>query len=540
MSISSININKNNLNMKSFSLNNILQTLLKKATPKKSKKNKKIKKLIFSQIFQDKSLNENLPDIYTPLTPREIIKPKKLIPKMSPKCRSIENYLLSTSLLTKYENINKFDFSYFKNMSIKYSPIISKRSIKPIELTDNMKKAYRNNIIINVLKKKREEISKNEKLIEYSYNEYERQIDNEFIKFKRISNEFQSMQRKEAKILSYYRLFYQKAKKIYFLEMQKNKRLGDTIEKTIRDIYKLKEYAKFIHSMYGIQFLMDKINDRLLYENKFDILRNEIIKLYTNEELEKEIDKKDKYLKDINLFMKNFVLYENNILHLLNENNIIIKDIYYLKIDNKNRLKHLVQRKNDYDENKKSYIKIENNFRNELLSSAEQSENEIYQDTINYIIQFIKIFDIPITVNKKKDRELDYFKYCKDIADALKEKETIIDMYSREINEIIDSKNERDKYMMEKIIFDRKRDNLRKLQFFTKENMQKKLELAKIKIMDKSKKKVIKGRSLFDYKYISLHSKEDKKKKEIEEQNRIKNNSNDINIEYCFSEYDKL
>ena len=540
MSISGININENNLNMKSFSLNNILQTLPKKATHKISNKNKKIKKLIFSQLFQDKSLNENLPDIYTPLTPREIIKPKKLIPKMSPKCRSIENYLLSTSLLTKYENINKFDFSYFKNMSIKYSPIISKRSIKPIELTDNMKKAYRNNIIINILKKKREEISKNEKLIEYSYNEYERQIDNEFIKFKRISNEFQSMQRKEAKILSYYRLIYQKAKKIYFLEMQKNKRLGDTIEKTIRDIYKLKEYAKFIYSMYGIPFLMDKINDRLLYENKFDILRNEIIKLYTNEELEKEIDKKDKYLKDINLFMKNFILYENNILHLLNENNIIIKDIYYLKIDNKNRLKHLVQRKNDYDENKKSYIKIENNFRNELLSSAEQSENEIYQDTINYIIQFIKIFDIPITVNKKKDRELDYFKYCKDIADALKEKETIIDMYSREINQIIDSKNERDKYMMEKIIFDRKRDNLRKLQFFTKENMQKKLELAKIKIMDKSKKKVIKGRSIFDYKYISLHSKEDKKKKEIEEQNRIKNNSNDINIEYCFSEYDKL
>ena len=199
MSISSININKNNLNMKSFSLNNILQTLPKKSTPKISNKNKKIKKLIFSQIFQDKSLNENLPDIYTPLTPREIIKPKKLIPKMSPKCRSIENYLLSTSLLTKYENINKFDFSYFKNMSIKYSPIISKRSIKPDELTNNLKKEYRNNVIINLLKKKREEISKNEKLIEYSYNEYERQIDNEFIKFKRISNEFQSMQRKEAK-----------------------------------------------------------------------------------------------------------------------------------------------------------------------------------------------------------------------------------------------------------------------------------------------------------------------------------------------------
>ena len=65
--------------------------------------------------------------------------------------------------------------------------------------------------------------------------------------------------------------------------------------------------------MYGITFLMDKIDEKLLYENKFDILRNEIINLYTDEELEKENEKKDKYLKDINLFMKNFILYENNI-----------------------------------------------------------------------------------------------------------------------------------------------------------------------------------------------------------------------------------
>jgi hypothetical protein len=276
-----------------------------------------------------------------------------------------------------------------------------------VELTDNTEKAYRNNVIIDLLRKKREEISKNEKLIEYSFNEYERQIDNEFIKFTKISNEFKLMRQKEAKILSYYKLMYQKAKRNYFFEKQNNKRLRDTIEKTIRDIYKLKEYENFIHSMYGIPFLMEKINTELLYENKFDILKNEILKLYTEEELEKENEKKDKYLKDINLFIKNYILYENNILHLINENNIIIKDIYYLKIDNKNRLKHLVRRKNDYEEDKNSYIKLENNFKNELLSNAEQVENEIYQDTINYITQFIKIFDIPIIANKKLDTELE-------------------------------------------------------------------------------------------------------------------------------------
>ena len=240
------------------------------------------------------------------------------------------------------------------------------------------------------------------------------------------------------------------------------------------------------------------------------------------------------------MFIKNYILYENNILHLINENNIIIKDIYYLKIDNKNRLKHLVRRKNDYEEDKNSYIKLENNFKNELLSNAEQVENEIYQDTINYITQFIKIFDIPIIANKKLDTELEYFKYCKDIKNALKEKENIIDMYINEINEILNSKNEKDKNIMEKIIFERKRYNLKKLQFFTKENMLKKLEISKIKIMDKNKKKVVKGRMISDYKYISLHSNEEKKKKELEELNKIKSKNNDINIEYCFSEYNKI
>ena len=540
MSIFNKNINTNNLKMHSLSLSNINQKLPKNITPKISIDKKKLKKLFFSQIPTNNSQNQNLPDIYTSLTPRQIIKPKKLFSKLSPQYRSTENYLISTSLLSQYNNINKFDFSYFKNISSKYSPLISKRRIKAVELTDNTEKAYRNNVIIDLLRKKREEISKNEKLIEYSFNEYERQIDNEFIKFTKISNEFKLMRQKEAKILSYYQLMYQKAKRNYFFEKQNNKRLRDTIEKTIRDIYKLKEYANFIHSMYGIPFLMEKINTELLYENKFDILKNEILKLYTEEELEKENEKKDKYLKDINLFIKNYILYENNILHLINENNIIIKDIYYLKIDNKNRLKHLVRRKNDYEEDKNSYIKLENNFKNELLSNAEQVENEIYQDTINYITQFIKIFDIPIIANKKLDTELEYFKYCKDIKNALKEKENIIDMYINEINEILNSKNEKDKNIMEKIIFERKRYNLKKLQFFTKENMLKKLEISKIKIMDKNKKKVVKGRMISDYKYISLHSNEEKKKKELEELNKIKSKNNDINIEYCFSEYNKI
>ena len=73
----------------------------------------------------------------------------------------------------------------------------------------------------------------------------------------------------------------------------RNKRLRDTIEKVIRDIYKLKEYATFIHSMYGRPFPMEQIDENLLYDNKFDVLREELIKLYNDEELEKEHEKKN-------------------------------------------------------------------------------------------------------------------------------------------------------------------------------------------------------------------------------------------------------
>ena len=160
MSIFNKNINTNNLKMHSLSLSNINQKLPKNITPKISIDKKKLKKLFFAQIPTNNSQNQNLPDIYTSLTPRQIIKPKKLFSKLSPQYRSTKNYLISTSLLSQYNNINKFDFSYFKNISSKYSPLISKRRIKAVELTDNIEKAYRNNVIIDLLKKKEKKYPK--------------------------------------------------------------------------------------------------------------------------------------------------------------------------------------------------------------------------------------------------------------------------------------------------------------------------------------------------------------------------------------------
>ena len=277
-----------------------------------------IKKLLIEKSPLNNSLKDNLPDINNTLTPKIKIKKRILSPLKKSNFQNPEEYLISTSLLSKneYSNEISFNLSYFKNLSNKYSPILSKRGIESKELTNNIKKACKQNILINILKNKREEISKTEKLIQIYFIEYKRQIDKDFYNFNRISNEYFAMKRKENKILEYYKLIYRRAKREYILETMTNKKLRDTIEKVIRDIYKLKEYANFIHTMYGIPFIMDKINENLLYENKFDNLREELIKLYTEQELKKEDEKRDKLLKNINLFMKNFILYENNIIHL--------------------------------------------------------------------------------------------------------------------------------------------------------------------------------------------------------------------------------
>ena len=81
------------------------------------------------------------------------------------------------------------------------------------------------NILIDILLKKREEISLNEKDIQSSFR----------------------LRKKK-----YYILVNQKIRARYINEEINNKRLKDTIEKTKRDIYKLKDYTNFINTLYII------------------------------------------------------------------------------------------------------------------------------------------------------------------------------------------------------------------------------------------------------------------------------------------------
>ena len=527
--------------MNSYSQNQNRKPFIKILSPKNIASKLKLEKIFFRKLPSDKLLKQELPIIRETQTQRrkeKKIKPIKQIKLNSPMKKSnlsrSEKYLVSTSLLSNDDSKN-FDFSYFKNLSYKYSPIISKREIQPVELTDKTMKVYKQNLFINIIKKKRNDIYKDEEIIQKSLKEYQKQIEDDFLNFRKIKGEFNEIQRKENQIYGYYRAMYKRNKNIYQSEKQLNKNLKDFIEKIIKDIFKCKEYASFIHSTFGLPFVLDKIDEKLLIHNEFDSLREQIINLYTDEELEKENDKKNKYLKNSKLFMKHFVMFEDNIIHLLMERNLIVKDIYYLKLDNKKRLQYLVKRKDDYLENNIALKKNANILNNQFLENITKSKNEIY-DFMNYIIEFAKMLDITIPRNEEKNQEDDYYKYYKEIESVLRYKENIIDILSNEINVILNSENENDKNLMKNIIEDTKKYNLERLQTIINETNKKKLGLKKIKIIDKFKKKIIIGRKILDYKFINSHKDDDKKIEELYKKNK-KGEDDDINIEYCLSEY---
>ena len=344
-----------------------------------------------------------------------------------------------------------------------------------------------------------------------------------------IQNEYKSICRKEDIIMNYYKMVNQKIRSRYINEEINNKRLKDKIEKTIRDIYKLKDYADFINKLYNISYAFDKVNDNLFYGNKFDLLSEKIIYLFNEEELEKENKKKDTILNDIQMFIQNYNSYEDKIIQLLEEKETIINDTYLIRNENINKLKYLIKRKNNYEDDENSIINLQKNLNKD--NNINGNDNEIFNDILKYIIEMANLLEIS-TSNSQKNTIPDYLKYCKDILNSLRNKEYLIDKYTKEIEHITKSKNKNEKLIIGKVITNRKKYNLEVKQHFIKEEQEKRDELNKIKTLNKIKKKVVKGRIIIDYKNFNLQKKKIKKK--------VKKNDNDQSLIYSFSEDDKV
>ena len=305
-----------------------------------------IKTKFLKKLYLSPSSNKGNQYIYSPKASKTILKPKIFTPINNHNNRSVEKYLLLTSLMTKKNDSISFNINYFKKLSHHNSPIFSQKNSFSSVLTNNAKETFKENFIISMLNKKKEEISKNEKELQNYFKERKKKLNDNLLNFSIIINEYKEKKNDLEQILNNYKLMNQKIKKKILNRENYNKKLKDTIEKTIRDIYKLKEYANFIHKVYNIPFVMEKIDNKLLEGNKFDILIEKIINLYNKDELKNEDIKQKKILRDIPMFIQNFELYEDKIIQLLKEEETILNNINLKKNENKRRLRHLIIRKN--------------------------------------------------------------------------------------------------------------------------------------------------------------------------------------------------
>ena len=229
------------------------------------------------------------------------------------------------------------------------------------------------------------------------------------------------------------------------------------------------------------------------------------------------------------MFIQNYNSYEDKIIQLLEEKETIINDTYLIRNENINKLKYLIKRKNNYEDDENSIINLQKNLNKD--NNINGNDNEIFNDILKYIIEMANLLEIS-TSNSQKNTIPDYLKYCKDILNSLRNKEYLIDKYTKEIEHITKSKNKNEKLIIGKVITNRKKYNLEVKQHFIKEEQEKRDELNKIKTLNKIKKKVVKGRIIIDYKNFNLQKKKIKKK--------VKKNDNDQSLIYSFSEDDKV
>ena len=436
---------------------------------------------------------------------------------------SINSRNLSTSISNNVSKLTYNKYSDEKGL-VKYirtSP--NKESIKIMNNADKILKDRENNHImmnhlvksvfikksnelnlenykIKLLIKKRNEI--NDKLINIkntiktSEKIYEKDY-KRFIDFVESNNE---SQKEQELILNKIKKITYETENEYNKENTKNKKLQNDVENIIKQILVLKNYGSFIHKVFKSDFLLDKI-PKVEGKNYIKISDN-IIELFEKEEKKNENNEENfnKILESENLLMEQFNEYEENLVNMIDEKENLNSEIINIKFGEKDKIIKLKNKKEELDNRLQSLI----DDKNKLIKTMKEYISPEYMDTIlNYILEFAELLDLNISkvLYKEKTSEK-YIPISTQISDVIKQKEIIINENIEQIENIINSKNEEDKLLIEEIISERKKAiKKQKLDEIIKQKNEA-LKIKNMKAIERAQRIVIKGRKVLDYPII--------------------------------------
>ena len=391
------------------------------------------------------------------------------------------------------------------------------------------KSICRKNYLINSLKQRRTEVINKEFIIQKALKEFEVRLEMDKKKFINFIEEVKEKQKKdETKLIDLKNIRFEAEAKLEE-EERKNKVLELNIYKKIKELYMQKDFGVFVHTVLETDFPYTNL-PIMKADHESEKIAEVFIELFANmnnyDETMKELEKTD-------IFFKKCILMENKIIKGISEKEGLEKEIIALKKNCENELKQLKYSKSDYESdynyliNEIKRVKLEmNNFK---LNDSE--DLDIYLKYIQELgLEIGSSSDNPQSCEKKYITE--FVTYSKGIAEELKKTEDTVNEMISNIENIIESGNKKDKELMMKIILNKKNINKREKQLLFQQKEEELKLKQKLKIIERDKKVVLKGRKvIYDYPINNKHNFNIKKIQETK-----KENNTNIQYEYSFSD----
>ena len=385
-------------------------------------------------------------------------------------------------------------------------------------LLEKSKEICLNNFLITQLKEKRDEINKKERKIFKQLSESEKRFEIDYKNFIDFVEEINQKEKDQEHFLHNFKNESKNIENNLNEQIAINKSLETKIEVEIKKILLLQTYGSFLHKVFHRYFILDKIKEMGLKGKQYLSISDKIVLLY-DENKDKFFDNND-IISNVELLMDKYNYYEGKFISIIKEKEILEEELNNSRIYYKNILSQLEERKKNCE---KENIKVNKEKKrqydiiNESLTFDKTKNNdiEIYIEYINELGTALKIYGSSKNLKNPKTYDiLECFALCEKIKTNLSEKENIINENINNIENIINSGDKFDKDIIEKIIYERKKNNKREKQL-SLIHLQKLQEIQKrLKTIEKAKRIVIGGRKVFPdvpwYRHKNRKLKDDK------------------------------
>ena len=318
------------------------------------------------------------------------------------------------------------------------------------------------NYTINLLKEQRTKINEKELIIEQVVKEFTQQYENDYRQFiDFVANEKRKQQIEEETMNN---IKEKKDKKKTSLDEESllNKRLEETLDRKIREIFTLKSYGSFLHKVFNKTFSFDEIKNGDPHRRNIERVSNDLITIY---ETKNKFESIPKELKDEQLLLKSYIVFEDKILMALRNKDIAKKETEHQKKIYQKELEQIKLSLVDYESDFKN-LKQERNIVNSEMKNFKISQNEVLEMILNCIIELGKDIgtEAPIPQSMDKEHLIDFNLYAKKTLDVLKNKEVLINNLICEIENTIEYGNINEKILMSKCIGEQKKINKKEKQ----------------------------------------------------------------------------